>query len=147
MSAGHVFLFQNQFGDTDYVSVAEPVFTILPLSGEECDRVGNQAVNQLWHFPDGIDFDAFFQHDNGEESSHYLTLSLSEQPVFRYNIIKSSFITIEINTQLFENTMVDSTVNASLSPLIRKVWYGKHTGILRYEKWDGQIWNRQKEIN
>ncbi len=147
LSSPNTFLFENQFGDTDYVYVDAPVYSVLPVTEDDCDRTGNQAVNQLWRLPDGIQFDAFFQHDNGIESSHYLTLNPGPQPVFRYNIIENSFITIEINTQYFRNTMVDSTANTSLSSVIRTVWYGKHTGILRYEKWNGEIWNRQKAVN
>ncbi len=147
LGSAHTFMFANQYGDTDYVYADEPRFKIIPVENDECERPGNQAVNQLWRLPDGIHFDAFFQHDNGRESSQYLTLSLNAQPVFRYNIIRTSFVTIEINTQFFRNTLVDSTSGTTLSPDIRTVWYGKHTGILQYEKWNGEIWSRQRVVN
>lgn len=147
LSSAHVFLYENQFGDTDYVYVDEPSFRVLPFNEEGCDRVGNEAMNQLWRLPDGVRMDAFFQHDNGEESSQYLTLNPGTQPVFRYNIIKNSFVTIVINNQRFENTMVDSAPNTVVSPEIKIIWYGKHTGMLRYEKWNGEIWERQKMVN
>jgi hypothetical protein len=147
LSSAHTFLYSNQFGDSAYVYANAPVYSVLPITEDECDRIGNQAMNQLWRLPDGVQFDAYFQHDNGIETSRYLSLSLGTQQVFRYNIIDTSFITIVINTQRFPNTMVDSTDDGSLSPQIRKIWYGKHTGMLRYEKWNGEIWDRQKMIN
>ena len=39
--------------------------------------------------------------------------------------------------------MVDYNDDANLTTAIRKIWYGKHTGMLRYEKWNGEIWDRQ----
>lgn len=147
LSSAHTFLYKNQFGDSAFVYADEPKYSIMPITEDECDRIGNEAMNQLWRLPDGIEFDAFFQHDNGIESSRYLTLSLGTQPVFRYNIIETSFITIFINTQRFPNTMIDSTSDSSLSSDIRSIWYGKHTGMLRYEKWNGEIWERQEVIN
>ena len=146
LSSAHTFLYENQFGDTAYVYVNAPAYKLMPITEDDCDRIGNEAMNQLWRLPDGINFDAFFQHDNGIETSRYLTLSLGVQSAFRYNIIENSFITIEINTQKFPNTMIDSTTSTSISPVIRKIWYGKHTGMLRYEKWNGEVWSRQSLI-
>ena len=143
LSSAHSFLYKNQFGDSAYVYANAPEYSLMPITEDDCDRIGNQYMNQLWRLPDGVQFNAFLQHDNGIETSRYLSLSLGTQQVFRYNIIENSFITIEINTQSFKNTMVDSTDDATLSPAIRKIWYGKHTGMLRFEKWNGEVWDRQ----
>lgn len=146
LSSRHTFLYKNQFGDTAYIYVNAPEYGLMPITEDACDRVGNQYINQLWRLPDGQEFNAAFQHDNGLESSRYLRLNLGSKEVFRYNIIENSFITLEINTQFFHNTMVDSSTNSSTSPQIRTIWYGKHTGMLQYEKWNGEIWTRQKMV-
>ncbi|REJ80185.1 MAG: hypothetical protein DWQ44_13230 [Bacteroidetes bacterium] len=141
------FLFKSQFNDSDYVNVDTPVFLEVPLRDEECDHTGNQAVEQVWRFPGNVNFIARFEHYNGEEYSKYLLLKHGGLDVFSYNIFEPNFHTIEINTQFFHNTMIDSTTSTTLSPSIRKIWYGKHTGILKYEEWNGRIWDRQKAVN
>lgn len=147
LSSEHTFLYENQFGDTGYIKASNPSYVVLPVTDDDCDRVGNEAMSQTWTLHNGINLGAYFQHDNGLESSRILTLSLGSQAVFQYNIIDPSFITIVINTQRFPNTMIDSTTNSTLSPQIRKIWYGKHTGMLQYEKWNGEVWTRQKLID
>ncbi len=146
LSSDHAFLYENQFGDTDYIYVEAPRYRVLPFEEEECDRVGNEAMNQLWRLPDGVTMDAFFQHDNGELHSQFLSLYPGAQPAFKFNIINQSFVTIVINTQRFENTMVETAPDATVSPVVKTIWYGKHTGMLRFEKWNGEVWERQKLV-
>lgn len=146
LPSASAYYFANGLGDTQIVSVNPPVYYEIPNADKECDRPGSQGMDQLWKI-NGQNISVKMEHFTNEGDGRYLRCSYSGQEIFRYDVVAPTFTTIQINTQYYNNTMVDSTSNAAVSPLIRKLWYGKHTGILRYETWSGIVWNRQKSVN
>jgi len=137
-----VLTFTNSAHDTERVTVDAPVMTSIIGSGD-CNYPGNERAEQLYHFLSGNTFKARIDHYNGEDDSRYLHLLSNNKTFGQMDLRPPHFTEIIIHSQTFGRVLVDSVTVNTNSPEIRKIWYGQRTGILQYEKWNGEIFSQE----
>ncbi len=138
---GQAFIFKSNSSDTDLVSVTDPSYAVIN-GPEDCDHPDNQYVTQKWTSARFGNFSSYYEHFTGPDETRYLSLTHSSGAIFKFDLISHPYTTIVINTNTYFNVMVDSIHGGNSG--ISKVYYGKHLGLMRVEKTNGEIWEIQE---
>jgi len=134
-----ILSFSDDANDTEFVTVDAPKFANDASAGDAC--AGNEFADQTYHFPLSYIVNAHLEHNNGD-AAQQLQIRKNSVVVFKFDLSVSHYTEVVIGTQHFSKVLVDSVTTTTYSPTIRKIWYGQNTGVLQYEKWNGEIWRQ-----